>query len=242
MLLAPELPPVHNVRIVEDFRKYSWGWNQTILDREISATKIQIDGIKTGQIFYKLFIPLELTFSWQDDLWICWAKEFFVNCIGKGKNFQESQEQWKKLVHSRFQNLYQKRPFEMTGMEQKEWSAFCKVIDINHYRNTTPITAREIGRVHWDKYSYPRSIEWISGRYDVIDLDDVPAELAGFLPGQWIETVTRRCPQTGRLIEIEYVTRIETIHKPTTREMERFWEAIEEADLPESEWDWPLSE
>lgn len=197
-----------------------------------------ITEIKIGTIRYKLLTPLHIIRDWLERSQICWA-EGLSDYHGKGDTISEAEQNFKESIHLDFQRLYRKRPFEMDESERKRWRSLLNVIDVLHYRQTTPLSLREIGCVSYGRLSYPTKIEWIDGRIDSITFDMVPPELVECRTGQWIETIVKRNPVTKKLICIDHIQKIKSIHIPKESPPQEEWESMPRADLAESEWNWP---
>jgi hypothetical protein len=176
--------------------------------------------------------------SWAGQGWICWADEFGFTYVGTGVTPLQALQDWKERVHADFQALYAKRPFEMTAEEVERWASLNGIVDVLEYRQTTPLQVREIGCVHWDRRPFPSSIAWIHGRLDRISLEDSPSDLAGYRPGQWVDAIVERDPLTSRLLRITHVQRIPTIRPESESGIEKAWDRMATAKLPDSDADW----
>ena len=199
-----------------------------------------ITEIKIGTIRYKLLTPLQTISIWDrlERSQICSAEEL-SDYHGKGDTISEAEQNLKESIHLDFQRLYRKRPFEMDESERKRWRLLVNIIDVLHYRQTTPLSLREIGRVSYGRLSYPTKIEWIDGRTDNITLDVVPPELAECRTGQWIEAIVKRNPVTKKLIHIDHIQKVRSIYIPKESPPQDEWESMPRADLAKSEWNWP---
>ena len=196
--------------------------------------------IKVGTTKYKLLTSLQIISNWDwfEEVQICWAKELSYY-HGKGDTISEAEQNWKESIHLDFQRLYRRRPFEMDESERERWRLLLNIIDVLHYRQTTPLSLREVGRVSYEKLSYPTKIKWIDGRTDNITLDVVPPELAECRTGQWIEAIVKRNPVTKKLICIDHIQKIRSIHISKEPPPQDEWESIPKANLEKSEWNWP---
>ena len=152
----------------------------------------------------------------------------------------ESYLDWRDRVHEAFQDLYRKRPFEMTEREQEQWRALQDAIDVVGYRNETPIVVRQIGKV--SRARLPRQITWIDGKTETVALDDLPGEFASYKPGQPFEADVERDPLTWRLRKVRHVQRIHSIPPMAQAELQRFWATMPgTSSLPTSDRDWTES-
>jgi len=196
--------------------------------------------IRIGTTIYKMLTSLQIIsiWDWIEEAQICWAKELGYY-QGKGDTISEAEQNLKESIHLDFQRLYRKRLFEMNESEQERWRLLLNIIDVLHYRQTTPLSLREIGRVSYGRLSYPTKIEWIDGRTDNITLDVVPPELAECRTGQWIEATVKRNPVTKKLICIDHIQKIRSIRISKETPSQEEWESMPKADLAKSEWNWP---
>jgi len=209
-------------------------------DRTASTSASETDAVRelrVGGTEYRLLRPVQLAHSWSEEGWVCWARDAGLPYRGRGATVSEARRDWTRQFHADFQGLYAKRPFEMQADEVEGWHRLLALIDVQRYRAHTPVVTREIGCVRYGRLPYPSMIRWIDGRRDRISLEQVPPEVAGFRPGQWIEAVVQRAPTTNELIRIDNVWRIQTIHSPGDLEQE--WRDLPVAELPASEWTWP---
>jgi len=192
--------------------------------------------LSVGQTYYKLIKPILVNWIPMDQVWVCYIMEL-NNYIGNGNTIDQAFEELKLAIHTDFQRLDKKRPFEMDEEESNKWTQLTSVIDLLHYKMTTPIVTREIGEVSFWKISRPYSIKWISGQTYIIDPYKVPAELMSCRPGQWIEAVLKRDPITNREIEIESITKI-SFRIPQPSEVKALTESLPKADLESTGWSW----
>jgi len=192
-----------------------------------------------GPAHYDFLEAVQLVSSWNGDGWTCWAREIGLAYEGEGSTPREARQNWERLVHADFQRLYAMRPFEMEEPDRAKWASLLSVIDVNGFRERSPLSIRQIGRVRWRHFPYPVEIDWIDGGAEKVPMDKAPPEFAGYKPGQWVEAVCRREPGTRQLIQIDYIQKIATVHRPSNRELQRRWTDLPRADLPETGWDWP---
>jgi len=216
----------------------------SILDRATRAGtsmtgKQLVHNIRAGSASYELIRPVQINFTWFENMWKCWSDNFGFAYVGTGESLPLAYSNWENLVHVDFQTLYHKRPFEMIPEEQKRWTLLVGTIDVLYYRLNTPLSLREIGCVSWDKFPYPAKIDWIDGRSEFFLLSQTPPELAECAPSQWIEAIVKRHPVTHRLLSIEHIQKIKSLFKPSPSQLSREWESAPRADLPKTKWDWP---
>ena len=189
-----------------------------------------------GQTFYKFITPANICWSPTVDGWGCYIEEL-RNYTGVAQMLKDAFTELKVNIHVDFQRLYKKRPFEMAEQERLIWLRLTNIIDLLHYRTTTPIVMKEIGSISYGMISRPFAIEWISGKTYLIEPHKVPGDLMGCKPGQWIEAVVKRDPLTYREFEIESITKI-SFHLPSETEVKKFWESLPKADVKTADWTW----
>ena len=161
--------------------------------------KVLIHRVCVGPSVYELVRPIQMNHSWEGS-WFCWAQDFGFVYVGQAETLSKAYENWQELIHADFQKLYRKRPFEMIATERERWKLLIAVIDVLNYKQTTPLSLREIGRVSYGKRAYPTRIDWINARYDTISLAQAPPELAECKPGQCrVSTISE--PHAGELKE-----------------------------------------
>lgn len=196
----------------------------------------QIYQFEIGPSLYRLVRPVNINFSPSDEGWMCYINEL-ANYVGFGETRQKAFEDLKIKIHSDFQRLLRKRPFEMDDDERLNWSQLTNTIDLLSYKTETPVMVREIGCVSHQRLSRPARIKWLSGKNYMIDPNKVPGELMSCGPGQWIEAVVKRDPISHRELEIESINRI-SFRIPTDKEIKEYWGNLPEADLEPTDGTW----
>jgi len=189
--------------------------------------------IKVGDTKYRLLssIDTQVYFDPIDKKWECRNYSGKLNYIGiSDTSREEAIDNFKLQVHIRFQQLYSKRPFEMTEDEYNEWIKLANTIDLLHYKTTTPLEAREIGCVSYGMLSYPYRIKWLTDENYIIDPSKVPGELMSYKTGQWIEAVVKRHPVSYKILSISSIKKIR-FNIPRPGEAQRYWDNIEKIKL-----------
>ncbi len=189
--------------------------------------------IKVSDARYRLLfsIDTQVHFDPIKKRWECWNYSGKLNYIGISDTSREDAiENFKLQVHIHFQQLYSKRPFEMTEEEYDEWIRLANTIDLLHYKTTTPLETREIGCVSHGKLSYPYRIKWLTDENYIIDPLKVPGELMSYKPGQWIEAVVKRDPVSYKVLSISSIKKIR-FHIPRPGEAKVDWDKIEKIKL-----------
>jgi hypothetical protein len=163
--------------------------------------------------------------------------EFFPYFVGRGHNSDQAFMDWRDQIHSRFQELYSKRPFEMTAQEAEIWQTLESIIDVPTFRKTTALTIRQIGKVTRCR-PFPEQIEWEDGHKEAVRLDQMPGEFATYKPGQPFEAVTVRDPVDLHLVKVSHVRRIESLPQFSAADREALLREIPTtASLPVADWD-----
>ena len=196
----------------------------------------QLSGFTVGTTVYRFIDNANVNWIPATDGWVCYMDEL-QNYTGVGKTCQKAFEELKINIHTHFQRLCRKRPFEMTEQEVKHWPQLTGLIDLLYYKTTTPIVVREVGCVSYQKLSRPVMIEWMSGKKYFIEPDKVPGDLMSCAPGQWVEAVVKRDPITYRELEIESIGKI-SFRIPSKSEMGKLWGDMPKADLETTDWAW----
>jgi hypothetical protein len=157
--------------------------------------------------------------------------------VGRGDTREQAFDELKLSIHTDFQVLLRKRPFEMDETERCRWVRLTSIIDLLDYRTTTPIKTRELGQVSFGRISRPYRIKWISGQNYVIDAENVPGELMSCAPGQWVDAEVVRHPVSHRILRIESIHKV-SFRLPTAGELISIWANMPKAQLETAEWAW----
>jgi hypothetical protein len=198
-----------------------------------------IASIEIGETSYPLRTPVEGRYRQLHggDGDYC-VQEFGLAFIGRGETLQQAQRDWSEQVHIAFQELYRKRPFEMTEQERAQWAVLERAIDVAAYENQTPLTIRQIGRLVTARPD-PYKILWMDNRTEVVTLAAMPAEFACFKQGQWFEAIVERDRPTGRLRKVQHVQPIDPLEPLSGPDLAEFWKDLPTtATLPRSRRDW----
>jgi hypothetical protein len=205
---------------------------------EFGATETILGSLKIGNTIYRFLqeISVKSVRNHQTEDWICWSSSLDDSIVGKGDTFSSAENDFRNQLHAVFQKLYRKRPFEMNAQESSLWEKLVNVIDVHHYRTTTPLIVREVGQVSYGMISRPYQIKWLTGHNYIIDSSRVPDNLMSMRTGQYIDAVVKRDPVTHKVLEIVSVKSI-SFHLPNNNEAKRIWEEMPVAQLPEGGWD-----
>lgn len=74
---------------------------------------------------------------------------------GRGDTLNEAVDDFRLTVHQRFQELMNRRPFEMDAQDAADWATLGRMIDETAFRNSLPIQMRQFGEVQFMKRSRP---------------------------------------------------------------------------------------
>ena len=200
---------------------------------------IPLSDIQIGETCYRLRELLNGEFLSAEDF-TCefWVDGFSPQFVGKGTRAHDAYRDWRDQVHEAFQDLYRKRPFEMSEEDTERWQVLENSIDVVGYRNETPVVIRQVGQVTRTRPKH-RQITWIDGKTEPFNLDNWPGEFAGYKPGQPLEADVERDPLTWKMLSVRFVRRIGTIHPMTNDELKKFWQSLPTtSSLPASDRDW----
>lgn len=209
--------------------------SREIYSRMNSSSFYKMHKIVVGKTNYKLLSPIRALVSYDPDEqnWECRNPSRELDYVGISNDSQEDAiAKFKYQVHVRFQQLYSKRPFEMTEKEYDEWIKLANTIDLLHYKTTTPIETHEIGCVSYGKLSYPYRIKWLTDENYIIDPSKVPDKLISCKTGRWIEAVVKRDPITHQVQSISSIKKIK-FHLPRQEETRRYWDNMKKIEMAE---------
>jgi hypothetical protein len=189
------------------------------------ASEILIEEIRVGPTVYPLgaptrgyFLPPRATCGGK-----FWVDGFSPKFAGEGETVLTARTDWEENVHSEFQRLYAMRDFEMSDADRETWGLLAERIDVELYREMTPLIGREIGKV---MAATPgrRRIQWLDGMSDDFTLSQVPGAFAAYKAGSWFEAQVVRNPLNGRFMEIlsaQRITSLDAITPAEVRELEQ---------------------
>ena len=168
----------------------------------ISST---VDAIRVGAIEYPLRRTLRATYVPGQGEYL--VEGFSPLFIGKGETQEQASLGWRNAVHLAFQELVNKRPFEMRDDERQMWNVLSDRIDVTVYRNRTLLSIRAFGCISRAR-PYPQQIEWEDGSKEAVSLDQVDSpDFVTFKPGQPFEAVVARDPVTFGLVRVLHIER-----------------------------------
>jgi hypothetical protein len=151
---------------------------------------------------------------------------------GVGSTPREAMSSFREQFHTKFQQLFVKRPFEMDDVERKTWNEFRQLVDVEQYRKSLPVLTREYGQVVSNQAGR-WSVRWESGSRSLVDLAKFPDEFASYKSGQPFEAYVERDQQTLDIVRIFSVARKRALNGSTQQERDAFAESLgSNKDLP----------
>ena len=239
MLYAPPVdrPPI--LRVVA--RSITDEWDErSVREDRFDVTKLQLPAwVEVGETVYRLKAKAAGTFFpgaiGEDGEFI--VPEFLPDFVGRGRSITTALQDWRDQVHCRFQEIYAMRPFEMTERDWATWRLLESQIDVGTYRDSTPLTVRQLGRVIRAR-PRPEQIQWEDGHKEVVQLDQMPGEFATYKPGQPFAAIVLRDPVDFHLIKVSHVQRTGNLPEMSAKEFDALVRAIPTtATLPDADWD-----
>ena len=186
---APGSSPIH--RLHEQTR--SW---------LLSTPEGLIVGVSVGQARYVLRRGFKPVLRQLDKRLEFQLERFLPWLVGRGASEVEATREWACRLHSDFQVLKRKRPFERTRDEEDHWRELESTVDVYEYDRQRVSTGEQSGRVVSAGSTY-RDVQWI-GYADVerIPLELAPPEFAGYVPGEWFDAIVERELPSWQVITI----------------------------------------
>ena len=208
MLLACDFPPVHPMFANHAVARYDD--DRSPIDSLTSGQ--QIDEVRIGRTKYQFrvatrgfFLPAGPTSTGE-----FYVDGFSPDIVGRGQSPSAARKNWEEEFHQDFQRLYAMRGWEMNSTDKRRWQRINEWIDVDLYRNTTLIVAREIGRI--TRLSpHKRLIQWIDGRKERFEFGKVPGPFAAYELGTWFEAQVQRDGLSGRLRSILSSQKIDSL-------------------------------
>jgi hypothetical protein len=201
------------------------------------SSRQMLSEIVCGFVSYPLRRPLRATYLRS-------REEFLVDglnpeVVGRGATSEEACDDFQLNFHSLFQDLFYKRPFEMSTKDSLIWNRIKDIVDVTVYRNRMPLVVEQYGVVSYGQLSVPCKIKWDSGHTESIDVRKVAnADFVRYLPGQPIKAIVRRNPVTRELIDVPYIQKIATLPSEADLVASGFVEQVLSAEpFPDADWD-----
>lgn len=245
-LVKRDFPEAEKRSILSNFfdRLYDLGpqlWNEVCAEakREFERSDRVVD-LDVGAVTYQLRSPLKaLIAPSADHAWEFSLDHFAPRFVGKGASIAAAHRDFLNKVHSSFQSLARLRPFQMNETQSADWKLLEKLIDVNAYWDSVPVTLLEIGVVSAITAD-GREIVWLDGeRRELIPIERTPPEFAAFEEGQWFEALVERQPKTYQLQTLRYVRQIEPIREMSDDEFRQWVHSLPPGDdVPKSGTEW----
>jgi hypothetical protein len=237
-------PPVDRLPAMEMVRSIAATWDERAAELIANEDRFDVmkrpfDQLEVGQTVYEFRSRVMGTFvpgrSGADGEFT--VPEFFPEYVGRGRNDEAAFRDWRDQIHARFQELYPKRPFEMTEPEKTAWACLERQIDVAAYRLRTPLTVRQKGKVLRAR-PFPDRIEWEDGLSEEVKLDQMPGDFVTYKPGQPFEAIVARDPVDFRLLKVTYVQRAHARPRISSDEVCGLINSIPTSrSLPDADWD-----
>lgn len=119
---------------------------------------------------------------------------FLAGLHGEGPTRQEAILDLGYKIHREFQTLRRIAPHERTPAEETAWRALTDVLDVAEWERNNPVDEPVIGRI--TKIVDRRNVQMLlNGVEDMTSsIDELPAEAAGTVEGDWFEGRLKRFP------------------------------------------------
>jgi len=200
----------------------------------------EVESIEFGETRYNLRKPIVGVYvPGEAALWEFRVRECGDQFFGRGETIEEAYNDWGDQIHTTFQLLAGKRPFEMSEDEMARWETLLSLIDVDEYRDRTPVILTETGRVSKGPPGGREVTWWPSDRTEKIGLELVPAHFATYATDQWFEAIVERDRRTWQIRKVQHARPVDPIGPLSEKEHDEFWASIKTiADLPDSNQDW----
>lgn len=204
-------------------------------ERELSTTT-PFCGFRVGDCIYEFLRSQTLRFvSTETAAWRC-SIDSLSEYSAQAQTQEEAFNELMLVIHTEFQRLLAKRPFEMNEDERRFWKRLANTVDLLTYKLRKPLEFIESGCVSFGKIARPSRVKWIDGSNYKIDIDQVPGELMACAPGQWIECVVLRDRVTKHICKIKSFRKI-SMRIPTEAQVSASWEKVPPGDFEDVDWE-----
>jgi len=198
-----------------------------------------IDEVRYDDIIYPFFSQVNVRYELSGQKWKYYFAEVFMPLRGEGETFEEAKQEWERLFHVRFQELYVKCWWERTDEEQRDWEIFETIVDIPSFRIVSPIEFTETGKVlsvSWTNENLINlEIEWLDGQYERLECPVVSNDAISLVPGNYYAMKLLRNYQTNIVIKILSVDSSD--YRPLTSEEIFLWsQPLSIEGLPDTVW------
>jgi hypothetical protein len=153
---------------------------------------------------------------------------------GRGESFSDALQDLARNVHIVFQELESCIPSEMSEDCQKRWSLLSSWVNVERYRDLTPMQFRRLGFV---LSRSPFRIQWLDDDSATdIDLAEAPSQMARFAEGIWLEAMVEFDRQRRQITRVLSVETIEPLVGNGPSESQA-GPTLGIGDLPSENWD-----
>jgi hypothetical protein len=207
--------------------------------RESGRTEKVVD-LRVGPVTYHLQRALKLQVkSRADHAWEFAIEQFAPRFVGVGDSISSAKRDFLNRIHSVFQSLVRLRPFRMTEQQRSDWELLVKLIDVEKYWDSVPLTLLEVGFVsEWNADRWV--VVWLDGRRtETVTVEQTPPEFAAFQPGQWFEALVEREPRSYALRKLCFVRTTEPLREMSESELRQWLDELPSGEnLPKSGSEW----
>lgn len=224
---------------LDDFGSVFWNGLVKAAERAFELADRVVD-LPVGPVTYQLRRPLKAQISPSAGHgWEFVVDQFGPRFIGKGDSIAAARRDSLSQIHSAFQSLVRLRPFQMDETQSADWQMLEKLIDVERYWDSVPVTLLETGVVSgvtagaWE-------VVWLDGeRREIIPIERTLPEFAAFEQGQWFESLVERQPKTYILQKLRYVKSIEPIREMSENDFREWVNSLPSGEVvPKSGTDW----
>jgi hypothetical protein len=208
--------------------------------RRESGHAEEVVDLRVGPVTYHLQRALKLQVAPRDDhAWEFTLEQFAPRFVGVGDSISAARRDCLNRIHSAFQSLVRLRPFRMTEQQRSDWELLVKLIDVDKYRDSVPLTLLEVGFVsEWNADRWV--VVWLDGRRaETVTVEQTPPEFAAFQPGQWFEALVEREPRSYALRKLCFVRTTEPLREMSDSELRQWLDELPSGEsLPKSGSEW----
>lgn len=207
--------------------------------RESGRAEKVVD-LRVGPVTYHLQRALKLQVTPRaDHAWEFAIEQFAPRFVGVGDSISSAKRDCLNRIHGAFQSLVRLRPFRMTEQQRSDWELLVKLIDVDKYWDSVPLTLLEVGFVsEWKADRWV--VVWLDGRRaETVTVEQTPPEFAAFQPGQWFEALVEREPRSYALRKLCFVRTTEPLREMSESELRQWLDELPSGEnLPKSGSEW----
>jgi hypothetical protein len=182
------------------------------IKRDNESKRRKVSELPLGPVTYSLRRPLSACLRrLTNHQWQYFLEGSEPQFVGIGDSISDARSDFLGRIHTAFQSLVSLRPFEMNATQTHEWKLLERMIDVEKYWDSKPLTLVETGVVS-DDLSRERVVIWLDGdRHELISLHQAIPEFAALKKGEWFEALVERDPKSYVLRKVRYVKPIPPI-------------------------------